>query len=1010
MIQEKKKQKKPLHGEDSEDEDVTDFLPTIEDFTIVKPISRGAFGKVFLGHKIDHPETLLYAIKVMRKSEMVNKNMVNQVIAERDALALTKSPFVVHLFYSLQSHHNIYLVMEYLIGGDLKSLLQICGYFDEHMAVFYTAEIICALEYLHRINIIHRDLKPDNMLVADNGHLKLTDFGLSSVDLNRAISVSDLADTPSYSIHRTPGQLLSLTSSLAFDDSSPPCGASTGMKLLRENYSINNSNCDDSEFSSPLRKRANSNAAPVKNLTPTLQEQSCKIDSTTPHSTAVKRSTVRKKITLLMDNKSPNKSTPLSIHSDDSSVFHTPESRALSRTSLHKTCSLEDNLSDISHSSYSSMNYSSNFRKPISAAIRRHKLVCNEEPPIIHTGLSVQLDKVLNVEKEEASTDDDLSNEISKNSMTSPQRIGSIAWECEQSICSENENVFSSDILPNAYPSTVNKSIVDQSSDSCKKQQLKSTRFAELPKPKCWSSTTTCTPSPYKSRNVLKAMSMSLSPHRPKNDCTPFRTPKSVRRGPKPRANERILGTPDYLAPELLLKKPHGTSVDWWSLGVCLFEFLTGVPPFNDQTADDVFKNILNRDIPWPEEDEKLCEKSQEVINSLLTLDPEQRPGAKVIEIIGLIYILFGLELKQHYKLFHDINWENLLNEDAPFIPQPGDAMDTTYFDETAPEVHEEFAAGKFTVHQTAGDFNGVWTDLALEQTYNREGKTSLFKGITQLESAREKYIKALPFMTSVSESVKQMAHMTSSQSDHHEKLRKDDMEAVLQIKRTVEEKMQNPFHPSRATDKLMNISTGQILAATTLVDAKRLGLKAMDAATTTNADKIVQPKMETFATHLKKIQKKIDTVKEVIREESAVTRALCFAQNLSDEARTEAFSYEWLEYPPSLLEPEKNGYSMRKGCKSTYLSTLQAEVADSWEALKELPPSAADAVYVVDAMAFIQRFNTLGSSTFGQLQERYREKLLNMKPRHCTEVHFVGGQYDFGLKSLKGDERQRRE
>ncbi|KAG1672871.1 hypothetical protein GQR58_015794 [Nymphon striatum] len=191
-------------------------------------------------------------------------------------------------------------------------------------------------------------------------------------------------------------------------------------------------------------------------------------------------------------------------------------------------------------------------------------------------------------------------------------------------------------------------------------------------------------------------------------------------------------------------------------------------------------------------------------------------------------------------------------------------------------------AAGKFTVHQTAGDFNGVWTDLALEQTYNREGKTSLFKGIKQLESAREKYIKALPFITSVSESVKQMAHMTSSQSDHHEKLRKDGMSDSC-----------------------------------SLVDAKRLGLKAMDAATTTNADKIVQPKMETFATHLKKIQKKIDTVKEVIKEESA------------------------------------------------------AEVADSWEPLKELSPSSADAVYVVDAMAFIQRFNTLGSSTFGQLQER---------------------------------------
>lgn len=84
----------------------------------------------------------------------------------------------------------------------------------------------------------------------------------------------------------------------------------------------------------------------------------------------------------------------------------------------------------------------------------------------------------------------------------------------------------------------------------------------------------------------------------PKNKAkTPFRTPKSVRRGCEPvsMSNERVLGTPDYLAPELLLVKRHGPEVDWWALGVCMYEFMTGIPPFNDETPHKVFENILSR-------------------------------------------------------------------------------------------------------------------------------------------------------------------------------------------------------------------------------------------------------------------------------------------------------------------------------------------------------------------------------------------------------------------------------
>ncbi|KAI8384454.1 uncharacterized protein BYT42DRAFT_529487 [Radiomyces spectabilis] len=155
-------------------------LPGIKDFDIIKPISKGAFGSVFLAKKRTTGD--YYAIKFLKKSDMIAKNQVTNVKAERMILMTqTDSPFVTRLYYTFQSKDYLYLVMEYLNGGDCSSLVKVLGSLPEDWARNYLAEVTLGLEYLESKNVIHRDLKPDNLLIDHNGHLKLTDFGLSRI-------------------------------------------------------------------------------------------------------------------------------------------------------------------------------------------------------------------------------------------------------------------------------------------------------------------------------------------------------------------------------------------------------------------------------------------------------------------------------------------------------------------------------------------------------------------------------------------------------------------------------------------------------------------------------------------------------------------------------------------------------------------------------------------------------------------------------------------------------------
>ncbi|KAJ7396132.1 hypothetical protein BTVI_148039 [Pitangus sulphuratus] len=757
--------------------------PSIEEFTIVKPISRGAFGKVYLGRKAGR----LYAVKVMKKADMINKNMVHQVQAERDALALSKSPFIVHLYYSLQSANNIYLVMEYLIGGDVKSLLHIYGYFDEEMAVKYISEAALALDYLHRHGIIHRDLKPDNMLISNQGHIKLTDFGLSRVTLNREINMIDILTTPSMAkpkqdYSRTPGQLLSLISSLGFHNEDEPgsgtCKTSNSGSALPSNVELPNSKSMEvlkkkeleSAISPIVRndsgrrqklgsKHSNITDTPVTTLDVKGIVRKCISEKTWEEKVCVNK---RERTNETAENSSPQQSSSRQNEPfKEEEIFEKPGVKRSFELVDTSPCQ-ELNYVKKSNAEYKRgcqiSEFPANSRTGLTTEIQS-LVLCNDRcprdtcrseeevkcsvsnqqtverslTPTIAKNLMCDLDADYRKDDEKEyvnssflDTDDekplgilsadsdvftemsvteshlekqllDLDKSVKDLSFEEPQpegmlimspesqdapRIGEEAHTvqdckllhheknndqkhgegaCLNTVSPPSEKMMEalslfkkSAVVFRSYNSPINMSNV---SEPCSMTSLDITDLS----PVCSGSYPAAITPSQKGRPY-----QAYQTPRQGDAGTPYRTPKSVRRGAAPVEGERILGTPDYLAPELLLTKPHGSAVDWWALGVCLFEFLTGIPPFNDETPAQVFQNILKRDIPWPEDEEKLSDNAQNAIDILLTIDTTKRAGLK--------------ELK-HHPLFHGVDWDNLQNQTMPFIPQPDDETDTSYFE-----------------------------------------------------------------------------------------------------------------------------------------------------------------------------------------------------------------------------------------------------------------------------------------------------------------------------------------
>ena len=168
----------------------------VTDFQKLKLLGKGSFGEVYLVKFKKNNK--LYAMKILDKNDIIEKHQEEHTKIERDLLTRINCPFIVNIKFAFQDKDNLYIITEFMQGGELFFHLHKEKRFKDEKAKFYIIEIILAIEYLHKNKMLYRDLKPENVLIDTNGHIKLTDFGLSKIIQKPKEKAYTICGTPQY--------------------------------------------------------------------------------------------------------------------------------------------------------------------------------------------------------------------------------------------------------------------------------------------------------------------------------------------------------------------------------------------------------------------------------------------------------------------------------------------------------------------------------------------------------------------------------------------------------------------------------------------------------------------------------------------------------------------------------------------------------------------------------------------------------------------------------------------
>jgi len=191
---------KPAEGADGDGPDIgiPEGMPkvSLEDFDLLKVLGKGGFGKVMLVRK--KGTTDIYAMKVLKKEAVIRRNQVAHTKTETHILKQIRHPFLTRMYFAFQSEGKLYMVLNYLPGGELFYRLKREGRFSVERVRLYTAEIALGLGHLHSLDMSYRDLKPENILLDEVGHICLTDFGLSKESVSTPNAARTFCGTPEY--------------------------------------------------------------------------------------------------------------------------------------------------------------------------------------------------------------------------------------------------------------------------------------------------------------------------------------------------------------------------------------------------------------------------------------------------------------------------------------------------------------------------------------------------------------------------------------------------------------------------------------------------------------------------------------------------------------------------------------------------------------------------------------------------------------------------------------------